>query len=88
MELDNVAFKVDMRTAYLSASAEKLVEKESGKAEEEEIPTGNLRRASIVSGKDKHLNLMFFISQACAHYYQYIPNQACSGSPDHSIQNS
>ena len=51
-ELDDVSFKVNMRTSYLTASAEKLVDIESGgtKQIESTTATNTGRRQSIISG--------------------------------------
>ena len=48
-ELDDVRFRVNMRTSYLTTSAENLVGIESGSTKQTETPNTS-RRMSIISG--------------------------------------
>ena len=49
-ELDDVRFKVNMRTSHLSTSAERLVDIESGGAKQTDSTVSAGRRQSIISG--------------------------------------
>ena len=71
-ELDDVRFKVNMRTSLLNSSAEKVVDIESGGAKQTDSSMTANRRQSIISGIDAFCIFVELDIPRC-----FLPKYAC-----------